>query len=249
MGLFDGINSTDEAQAETDRVKGQKQEPLTSGIYNLIVKHAYGQKSKGGAMGIHIVLTTPEGRDIRMIEYITSGDAKGNKTYYEKKNKDTGAMEKFALPGFSAIDSLCKLIAGKGILSCPSEVKTIKLYDFDAKKDMPKDVDMLVDLVGKPVCGCVLDQIQDKTKKNEQTGKYEPTGATYHTNVIDKFLDAQTRKTASEINNNLDATFADLWAAKWENNIDDQSTEVKGAGLKGAPQASGDAAPKDKLFS
>ena len=252
MGLFDKVATSASVKEDVDVVRGQRKEPLSSDIYNLMIKYAYGQKSKGGAMGIHMVLTTPEDREIKVTEYITSGDAKGNKTYYEKDKKDSDGnitgKDQFNLPGYSAIDSLCNLVIGKSILQCDNEKRTINLYDYTLKKEIPTEVDMLVELVGKAVCGAVLNQIQDKTAKNSQTGKYEPTGKTYSTNVVDKFLNAADRKTASEVRNKLDGDFAPKWLAKWKGQIDDQSTEVKTAGLKGAPAVSGEAAPKTSLF-
>ena len=106
MSVFDGVNSSKNVKEEQDRVRGQKQVPLDSDIYNLVIKHVFAKKAKSGAMGIHAVFTTPEGRDIKMTEYITSGDGKGNKTYYEKKNADSGNMDQFNLPGFTLVESL-----------------------------------------------------------------------------------------------------------------------------------------------
>jgi len=247
MGMFDNVGTSTTVAAETDRVKGAKKEALPSDIYLLTIKHAFAKKSKGGAMGIELALVTPEDREIKITEYITSGDAKGNKTYYEKE-KD-GKKEQYALPGFTLIDGLAQVTLGKSILQCADEKRTIKLYNFDAKTEVPTEVDMLVELVGKKVLGAVLNQIQDKTAKNDATGEYDPTGQTYTTNVVDKFMNEQTRQTAVEITNKVDATFADTWLAKWKGQVDDQSTEVKGAGIKGAPAASGAAAPKANLFA
>jgi hypothetical protein len=246
MGIFDSVNTSKTVTADKDQVKGQKRESLASDIYNLIIKYAYVTKAKSGAMAVNLVLTTQGDREIKMTEYITSGDAKGNKTYYEKE-KD-GKKEQFNLPGFSLIDALAQIVTGKSILEASSEKRAIKLYDFETKTEKPTEVDMLVDLVGKPICGAVLNQIQDKTAKNAATGEYEATGKVYSTNVVDKFLDPVERKTSSEIKNGIPADFADKWLAKWKGQVDDQSTEVKGAGLKGAPVASGDAAPKTSLF-
>jgi hypothetical protein len=250
MGLFDDVQQGANVQedATPDRVKGQKQAPLDSDIYGLNIKYAYGKKSTGGAMGVFLVLDTAEGRTVKVTEYITSGNAKGNKPYYEKKNKE-GVMEQKPLPGFSAIDSLCKLVAGKGVLACPTEKKTIPLYNFDAKGDIPTEVDMIMDLVGKPVNACVLHTIEDKTKKNDQTGVYEPTGATFAKNTVDKFLSAEGRLTAAEKTAGVESAFAGDWLDSWKGKINDESSEVKGAGTKGAPAASGDAAPKSNLFT
>lgn len=246
MSLFQGIDSSAKTAEEKDSVRGQRRTPAASDIYNLIIKYAYGEKSKGGAMGIHLAFAVADGpekdREIRITDYITSGNDKGNKTYYEKDG------EKFNLPGFTAIDSLAQLVLGKSILQCRSEKRTIKLYNFDKKTEVPTDVDMLVELVGKGVCGCVLHQIQDKQAKNAQSGAYEATGKTFETNVVDKYLDPRTRRTVSELKNNLEADFQKKWLEKWKGQIDDQSTEVKSAGLKGAPAASGDNAAKTNLF-
>jgi hypothetical protein len=248
MGLFDQVNTSKTVKADVDVVRGQKKEPLASDIYNCIIKYAYAHKSKGGALGVTIVMATPEGREIKDVQYITSGDAKGNKTYYEKQNADTKLMEQYSLPGFNAIDSLCKLILDKGVLECDNEKRTIKLYDFDAKAEVPKEVDMLIDLVGKPISVAVLNQVEDKTAKNAQTGVYEPTGKTYSTNVIDKYLDPNTRCTAQEKSNKVDSTYADAWLVKWKDQVSDQSTGSKTAGQPGAPAATGEVAKKTTLF-
>lgn len=251
MGVFDNVNSATNVAQEQDVVRGQRQEPLPSGIYNLIIKYVYAQKSKSGALGVHAAFQVADGehkgRDFRITEYVTSGDAKGNKTFYEKP-KDGGGVEQFALPGFALIDSMAQLVAKKSILNCANEKRTIKLYDFDKKAEVPTDVDMFVELVNKGVCGCVLHRIEDKNAKNTQTGEYEPTGQTRTTNVVDKFLNAADRKTVSEIQNNIPADFKDKWLEKWKDQIDDQSSEVKNAGLKGAPAASGNNADKAPLF-
>lgn len=248
MGLFDNVTTSSKVKAEVDVVRGQKKEPLASDIYNMIIKYAYVHKSKGGAMGVTVVLATPEGREIKETQYITSGDAKGNKTYYEKQNAETKQMDQFALPGFNAIDSLCRLVLDKGVLECDNEKRTIKLYDYDAKAEVPKEVDMLIDLVGKPVCTAVLHQVEDKTAKSAQTGNYEPTGKTYAINVIDKYLDPVDRKTSQEKANKVESTFAESWLAKWKGQISDQSTVSKTAGQPGAPAATGEIAKKTTLF-
>jgi hypothetical protein len=151
-------------------------------------------------------------------------------------------------PGFNAINSLSQLILGKGVLECDNEKRVIKLYDYDTKAEVPTEVDMLIDLIGKPVCAAILHQVEDKTAKNAQTGNYEATGKTYAINVIDKYLDPQTRKTAQETKNNIEAAFADAWLAKWKGQISDQSTVAKTAGNAGVPAATGSSAPKAALF-
>lgn len=248
MNMFEGANNSADVQKDQDRVRGQKQAPLPSSIQDMIIKHAYGAKAGSGALGIHMLLETADGsRQIKYVEYVISGDKKGNKTYYEKKVGDE--MQKFNLPGYTMMNDMAELVTGKPLLQLANEKRTIKLWSKDANGEVPTDVDMLIDLVGKPVRVCVLSIIEDKTKKNDQTGNYDPTGQTYATNTVDKFLHPQDRRTAGEMRNDIPSDFAEKWEAKWNDQVDDRSTEVKDAGMKGAPQASGDDTAKSGLFS
>lgn len=258
MSLFDNVNQSSNVEADTDHVKGQRRSPLDSGIYNLIIKYAYGEKKKSGSTFINLVFETPEKREVKISECVASGDAKGNKTYYERK-QDDGSMKQFNLPGFALINDLATLVAGKSITACTSEKKTIMLYNFDTKCDKPTEVDMLTELVGQPVCGCVLNTIEDKTAKNDaydsakpnsKTNQlYLPTGDTRSKNTIDKFLAASDRKTAQETAAGVESAFAESWLTQWKSKINDESTEVKSAGLKGAPAATGENATKAPLFA
>jgi len=252
MGVFDKVDSSAKVEKENDFVKGSKRKLIPSSIQNCIIKYAYASFAKSGALAVNLSFDVADGdskgQNFRITEYITSGDAKGNKTFYEKKNKE-GKTEKFNLPGFTLIDSMAHLITGKSITECNTEKKTIPLYDFNAKAEKPTDVEMFTELVGKGIAICVLHQIQDKTSQNTQTGDYEPTGKVYEVNVADKFLHPSDRKTWSEMKNNVPADFKDKWLERWEGKVDDQSSEVKGAGLKGAPAVSGDNAEKTDLFA
>lgn len=245
MSLFDGVNKSANVEEEKDRVKGSGGGALPSNIYNLVVKYAYGHVAKSGAKAINLVLEVfdNEGksteRTFRQQEYFMSGDKKGNKTFYTKDGKD------YNLPGFTLLNDLCMVATGKGLFEQTVEMKTIPVYDFEKKEEVSTEVEMLTSLCGKPVAGCVLEQIQDKTQKNDQ-GDYIPTGETRTINIADKFLDAQERKTAVERKNGIAADFKDQWLKKWEGQVDDQSTKVEGAGTPGAPAAPGAAAPAAK---
>lgn len=252
MGIFDNVDNSANTAPEKDTVRGQRQEVLPSNIYNLIIKHAFAKKAGSGALGVNVLFQVADGehkdREFRITEYVTSGNAKGNKTYYEKK-QDNGKVEQFALPGFTLIDSLAQLVANKSIVNCAAEKRVIKLYDYDKRAEVPTEVDMFIELVNKGVCGCVINRVENKNAKNTQTGEYEPTGQTYSTNIVDKFLSASNRKTLSEIRHDVPADFKDKWLEKWKDQIDDQSTAVHNTGIKGAPATSGNNADKKPLFA
>ncbi|MCK5916191.1 MAG: hypothetical protein KAG92_08635, partial [Deltaproteobacteria bacterium] len=199
MGMFDGMATDTSVVEDKDFVKGKGFEPIPSGIYELAIKYAYAAKSKGGAMGINLVFTTPDGTEVKDQQWVTSGDAKGNKNFWIRKGKDKDGNPlpdtKHYLPGFSAVNNLVNLATGKELADIGTEVKNIKLYDFESKADKATDVDMIMDLVGQKVAAAILYQVVDRTSKNESTGKYEPNGKTRRVNTIEKYLQTETHKT------------------------------------------------------
>ena len=74
----------------------------------------------------------------------------------------------------------------------------------------------------------------DKTKKNDATGQYEPTGETREENEIDKLFRASDRMTTAEIRAKAaEASFAFTWETK--------NTGVTKNKSKGAPAGTGTA--------
>lgn len=254
MSMFSGMATDATITEDKDYLRGKTFEPLPSDIYNLTIKHAYAAKSKGGAMGINLVMETPEGDTIKDQQWVTSGDQKGNKNFYVRKGKakkdgTAGADIRNYLPGFSAINSLCKLAIGKELSELSTETKTIKIFNFAEKAEQNTDVEMIMDLVGQKIAAGVLYQIVDKTAKND-AGEYVPTGQVRKVNTVDKYFNAQTRMTTSEITAKLPkGEFAEAWLAKWKDQIDDTSTKNVNPSVVGAPVAAGKAAPKTGLFA
>ena len=253
MDTFGGMTVDTTIEADGDRIRGKGFDPLESGVYDLRIKYAYATKSKGGALSVNVVLETPDGREIKDQQWVTSGDAKGNNNFYLRDVKDkegnvTGQTRHY-LPGFNVINSLCALTLGKGLDQVKTEEKSIKLYNFDAKAEVLTTVAMATELIGQEVKAGVLHQIVDKNSKNDATGEYEPTGKVRNTNVVDKYFRAGDNKTVDETRNpGSKAEFIDAWKSRWENQVDDQSTTVKTAGVAGAP-ATGVAAPKSTMFA
>lgn len=179
---------------------------LDSDIYDMVIDTAWVGKSKGGAMNVNLVLKAGN-KTLRQTIYITSGDNKGNKTTYTDKDG-----KEHYLPGFSQIDSMCLLAVGKSITELGTTKKVIKVFDPSVRKEVPTEVDMLMDLLGATVKVGVLKQIVDKTAQNATTGKYEPTGETREINEIDKFFRSRDGMTTAEIRaGEATATFHDTW--------------------------------------
>ena len=230
MPLLSNLSTDASVTEEKDSVGSSG--PLDSGLYKSTVALAYVTKSAGGAMGLVLNLKTEAGRELRQTLWMTSGTAKGGKNYYEKDG------EKFYLPGFNHANSLALLTCGKEISQLDTETKVVNVYSAEAKSEVPTKVEMLMDLLGKEIIVGVLRQTVDKTKKNEATGTYEPTGETRDENEIDKLFRARDRMTTAEIKAQAEAaSFIDTWDAKHTGTVKMKS---KGAsGTPGAPKAAG----------
>jgi hypothetical protein len=208
---------------------------------------AYIQKSKGGALGLFLTLVTEDKKEIRQTLWMTSGDSKGNKNFYEKDG------EKFYLPGFNAANGLALLTLGKEISELDTEQKVINLYSPDAKAEVPTKVDVIMDLLNQEVIAGIIKQTVDKNVKNEATGEYVATGETREENEIDKFFRAKDKMTTAEIRAQAEApVFYTTWGTKHTGVTRNKAKGAAAGGTAGVPKAAGatgTAKPGKSLFS
>ena len=242
MSLLANLTSDESIANEKDSVGGGG--VLESNIYPAKVTLAYVTKSGGGALGLVISAKTTEGRDIKQTLWMTSGTEKGCKNYYEKDG------QKHYLPGYLAANALALLTTGKEISGLETETKVVNVYNSDAKAEVPTKVEMVMDLLGKEILIGLIKQTVNKTKKDEVTGVYQPTGETRDENEIDKFFRASDRKTTAEIRAQVEeAKFADTWLEKWQGKVKDKSSKTAATGAPGAPRAAAPAAAKKPATS
>lgn len=231
MSLLANLASDDSIATERDSLGGSG--PLDSGLYPMVVSMAHIKKSDGGAIGLVLTLKADD-KEVRQTLWMTSGTAKGCKNYYEDKN---GAKQ--YLPGFIHANALALLTTGKEISQLDTETKVINLYSAEAKAEVPTKVEAVMDLIGKEILVGLIKQTVDKTKKNDATGVYEPTGETREENEIDKFFRAKDRMTTAEIRAQAEtAVFADSWEQKWAGKVKDRAKGAA-AGLSGVPKLGG----------
>ncbi len=197
---------------------------LETDLYAFTIKAAYFDFAKSKAMSVNLMLETDNGRRLRVTEYITSGEAKGCKPYYEKDGK------KFPLPGYSKMSTLCQLVTGKTIDQLNAEDKILKLYDFEARKETNQSKKVITELSGQPIKAGVFKIIEDK--KSKVGNEYVPTGETREVNEVGKFFSAEG-KTIEEVTGGKDATFAEEWVKAHQGKTKDKSTKV--AATAGAP--------------
>ena len=230
--------TTDKAINEDKDSVGTSYAALDSAVYAMTVTMAFLQKAASGALALNLTLKT-ESSEVRQVLWMTSGDAKGNRNYYEKEG------ERFYLPGFTHANNLCLLTTGKEISELQTEVKVLSVYSKDAKAEVPTKVDVFMDLLGKDVLGGLIRQTVDKNKKNEATGAYEATGETREENEVDKFFRARDRLTTAEIRAQVTKPgFINVWEAKFNGLVRNKTAAgSKKPALGGTPGGASGSAP------
>lgn len=241
MKMFGNLN-TEGLEEAGDYIGGGL---LDTGVYTGKVKLAYAGKSQSTEAQSITVHVDINGVEFRETLWVTNRN--GENFYTDKKDN----TKKRPLPGFSTADDLCLVATGFSLADQDIENKTVKLYDFDSKKDVPQEVPVLVDVLGKEVTVAIIRQIVDKQKKND-SGIYTNTGETREENIVDKFFHTPTRRTVTEITQNVaDPIFIDKWETKNAGKTRDRSKGANGnAGSPGAPGAGSGGAqkPKQSLF-
>lgn len=229
---------------EKDSVGGGR--VLESGIYKCRISLAYLTVSEGGATGLVIEAKSDNDETIKQTLWVTAGAEKGGKTFYMDKNDKPQYLH-----GFLMAQSLTNLTIGKKFEDVTTEIKVIKIYNFEAKAEVPTKVEMITELLNKEIIIGLIKQTTDKIAKGDD-GKYHPTGETRDGNELDKFFRAVDGKTSSEcLVEGSEAEFIKTWAAKWTGVTKDKSTKVAGAAGKHKPTGSTGSTPKpaQSLFS
>lgn len=230
MGIFSNLTN-DGLEAAQDRVGGFA--PFTTDAYDATVKLAYAGQSDGGAHNVTLVADMPDGREYKETVYITN--KKGENFFLNKDDK----TKKVPLPGFTVINDVCLATTEAPLSEQETEEKTVMIYDYDLKKEVPKSVQVLTGLIGQPVTLGIVEQLENK-QKQDAAGNYQPIADTRVINFIDKVFHTATGKTMVEALNGQDATFRDKWIERNKGVQRDKRTIREGeAGTSGRPPVGG----------
>lgn len=226
MGLFT-MDADVEQQEEKDTLGGFK--IYESGLVGFTIKTAFLDDYAGGSKNITIILEDETGATYTEKECVWSAKTKGP-TYIDKK---TG--KKKALIGFSKIDSLAKLLTGKGLSESVYETKVHELYSKEASAKVPTPRPTLVDWADMQVTAGILKTVKNKQVKSGDS--YVDTAETRDENSVDKWFDAD-RKTLTEKMKGEEAVFIDQWEkANTGRVIDKVNKSVKSGPVAGAASA------------
>lgn len=226
--LLAGLADTADVKDDGDFLGGFT--PFETDIYDFTVKLAYLDVAKSGAKCMNVVLTAVDGRELRQQLWLTSGTAKGCLPYYTNKK----TLEKHFLPGFIAAKHLALLTTGKEVHQLALETRHIKLYSYEAKAEVPTEVNMCVEMIGKPVTAGVTKNIVDVNSDSgtvDAAGKkiYIPSGKTRVENEAEKLFRTRDRMTVTEITAKAtEAVFAGKWLGKNKGQTKDKTSTQSG---------------------
>lgn len=212
--------------------------PFESGLYDMTVKLAYFSVSKGGAKCLNVTFVDPTGKELKQQFWVTSGTAKGGKSYYTNPK----TIEKHFLPGFTLAKHLSLLTAGKELHKLTLEDRTIKLYSAEAQAEVNTPVPMALEMLGKTVTAGIIKRVVNKTKDSGTvntagTKIYIPIAETRIENEVVKLFRAKDKMTVTEIlAKETVGSFVIKWGDK-NTGITEDKTTIRSGGIEGAPSA------------
>ncbi|AZO48036.1 hypothetical protein [Mesorhizobium sp. M4B.F.Ca.ET.058.02.1.1] len=243
--LFGGL-TTDGLEETQDRLGGFRIHD--SGPYTGTIKAAYaGAAASSKAQSITVILATDDAGEYRETFWITN---KNGENFFTKDGK------KQPLPGFTHVDDMCLVTTNKPLAAQATEEKVMNIYDPDQKKEVPKGVQMLVELLGKKVTFGILKELKNKQAKNS-AGVYEDTADSREENVTDKIFHYPSNLTVVEARKQIQTpTFYGAWVEKNKGQTRDRRSIKDGVGGQAGrsgkpgmpPKANDSAAKTTSLF-
>lgn len=221
-----GNLTTDGLQESQDRLGGIQ--VFNTDIYIGVIKALYAGKSTGGATSVTLIADL-DGKEYTETLYVTNKDGQN---WFANKQDNT---KKVPLPGFTVVDDICLIATGEPLATQETEEKVVKVWDSEAKKEMPKSVPMIIAALGKPIALGI-----QKTLANKQTKvgtEYVANAETREENHIDKVYHPEMKLTVAEARAGQDvAQFWDAWLLKNKDQVRDKRTIKDGeVGSSGAP--------------
>mgnify|MGYP003346034237 CR=1 FL=1 len=230
--LFKNMTTTGLEESQ-DRLGGGYQ-TLETDIYVGTFKALYAGESKGGAISLNLVADLGNGREYKETLWITN---KQKQNFFV--NKDSG--KKSPLPGFTVANDLCLIATDKELSDLETEEKVVKIYDYEAKKELPQAVQMVTEALGKKVALGIVKTIENKTEKVGD--EYVPTAETREVNSIDKVFHPEAKVTVAEARQGkTEGEFWDAWSKRNKGQTRDKRSIKDEAG--GAAGGTGSAPPK-----
>ena len=218
MSMLDDLDLDDDVSSEEKDTLGGGN-LLESGVYDMVIKMAYFDKSKGGAKCLNLTCKGEDDINFRQTIYFTN---KAGKPFYERDGK------KHTLPGYNQLNALSFLSKGIEFKDINVEEKTVNVYDYDERKEVPMPREVAMDLIGAKVKLGLTKTIENKNTLQGNT--YKPTNTKRTFNEISKVFRQSDGLTVTEVKAGLaTADFLPKWEAEWTGKDNDKFQSVAGA--------------------
>ena len=221
------------AQVATESIGGGRT-LLDSNVYKAVVKQAYLAAYDSGARYAAITLDI-DGKEHEERLLLTNSKGEG---YWTDRD---GNPQQFA--GLTRLDELAFAAGYPNTQASGIAPGNVRMWDKDAKSFVLKQhPTVLTGLRDKTVAVALQRVEQNKTKKNQNTNKYDKLNEKEEINVIQKFanLAGMTQLEAAKGIN--PPVFMEAWKTKWAGKTHSTYKEQPNAPTQGMPTASGGAA-------
>lgn len=232
MSFFSGLTQ-DGLEESKDTLGGFS--VLESDIYTGTIKMAYAGVSDKGSKFVSLIVDI-DGKEYRETLYVTN--KKGENFFLNKSDPS----KKVPLPGFTTMEDICLIATEKYLHQQVCEEKVVNIYSSDAGKEVPTNVPVLTELLGKKIALAILKQIENKQVKTAD-GSYvaDPSGETVERNNIHKVFHPELKVTVREAMDGKEAAFWDAWLNQNQGKTRSKVAPVDGSAR--VPQAAGKPAP------
>ena len=240
MSLLSNIKKSDNQEVEQDVIYKGGNGPLPTGAYPATIKLAMLKESQAGALALELHMEI-QGKTVRETIYFTN---RQQETFYTKNGKT------FPLPGYTTVNDISLVTTGVYIEDQDSEEKTVELYDFDAKTEVPKQVNCVTSMHGKTFIAGLYEEQTFKQAKNEATGKWEDTDELRQSNTINKVFNEDGFTVQELIAEADDPSFINDWKENYDGQLIDRTKGKKPKAAKPGLTKPGAGAtkPKGSLF-
>lgn len=242
MNAVFGNLTTEGLEESQDRLGGFR--VYESDAYTGTIKAAYaGKATNSNAQSVTVILDLDQGGEYRETFWVTN---RNGENFFLDRNDP---KKKIPLPGFTIVDDMCLVTTNNPLSAQPAEEKVMNIYDPEHKKEMPKAVPMLVNLLGKKVTLGIVKELRNKQAK-DASGNYQDTADSREENVTDKVFHYPSNLTVVEARKGIqNATFYGAWVEKNRGQTRDRRTIKDGeqngrAGRPGVPPKAGDSAAR-----
>lgn len=244
MGMFQNL-TTDDLEETGDRLGGFG--AVESGVYDATIQVAYVSTSPDEDSKSMWITVVAKAGNQEIKERVLIAGREGQNFYTDKKDP----KKKIPLQGYTTINDLCLLITGYPLVEQDTEEKIVKIYNFTEKKELPTPVQVLTALTGQPTKLGILRQVVDKQKLDKNSGEYVNTGDTRTENTIDKVFHAETGRTVTEYQHEVDpAEFLPEWEKRNKGRDRNRAKGANGGGngASGEGRPGGGKSAKTSLF-